>query len=203
MGSVGSPSDATATGGGITLRGATNKTIIWDNTNNNWTSNQDWNLSTGKVFKINNVNVLNHNTLGADIVNSSLESVGTLTNLTVTNAIAGDVTGSAATVTGATQSAITSIGDLGDLTVDQVTIDGNTISTSSGNLILSAAAGSKVSFGDDNILNVGTIAVDAVVGDGTALAIGDDANDDVSLYRVTALEAMGNLDIGSLSLIHI
>ena len=120
MGSVASPSDSTADGGGITLKGATDKTIIWDNTNDNWTSNQDWNIASGKSFKINNAVTLNATTLGSSVVNSSLESVGTLTNLTVTNAIAGSVTGSAATVTGATQSAITSIGDLGELTVDNI-----------------------------------------------------------------------------------
>ena len=40
MGSVATPTDATASGGGITLKGATDKTIIWDNPNDNWTSNQ-------------------------------------------------------------------------------------------------------------------------------------------------------------------
>ena len=195
MGSVASPTDVTADGGGITLVGTSNKTILWDNTNDNWTSNQDWNLPTGKVFKINNVDVLNATTLGSSVVGSSLTSVGTLTNLTVTNAIAGSVTGSAATVTGATQSAIEAVGTLTALQVDNINIDGNTINATSGDLVLSAVG--NVSFGDDNILNIGTIAVDSVVGDGTSLAIGDNSNDDVSLYRVTALEAMSDLDIGA------
>jgi len=59
LGSVGTPSDTTADGGGITLKGATDKTLIWDNANDNWTSNQDWNIASGKVFKINNVDVKN------------------------------------------------------------------------------------------------------------------------------------------------
>ena len=59
MGSVDTPSDTTADGGGLTLKGATDKTIIWDNANDNWTSNQDWNIASGKVFKINNVDVKN------------------------------------------------------------------------------------------------------------------------------------------------
>ena len=50
--------DATANGGGITLRGATDKSIIWDLTNNNWTSSENWNIPTSKTFKINNVSVL-------------------------------------------------------------------------------------------------------------------------------------------------
>jgi hypothetical protein len=45
------------------LKGATDKTIIWDNTNDNWTANQDFNLPTGKTFKINNVDINTGGTL--------------------------------------------------------------------------------------------------------------------------------------------
>jgi hypothetical protein len=38
--SIGGATDVTANGGGITLTGATNKTIIWDSTNTNWTSSE-------------------------------------------------------------------------------------------------------------------------------------------------------------------
>lgn len=48
--------DATANGGGITLKGTTDKTITWDGTN--WTSNQPWNVTSGNTFKVNNVSVL-------------------------------------------------------------------------------------------------------------------------------------------------
>lgn len=78
MGSVATPSDTTADGGGITLKGATDKTIIWDNANDNWTSNQDWNIASGKVFKINNVSTLTATALGSAVVGSSLTSVGTI-----------------------------------------------------------------------------------------------------------------------------
>ena len=46
-----------------------------------------------------NANALVGNTLNSNILNSSLTSVGTLTNLTVTNPIEGSITGNAATVT--------------------------------------------------------------------------------------------------------
>ena len=52
---VDTPTDTTADGGGITIKGATDKTIIWDNTNDNLTSNQDWNVASGKSYKVNNV----------------------------------------------------------------------------------------------------------------------------------------------------
>jgi len=79
--------DITANGSGITVKGSTDKTIIWDNVNYNWTSSENWNLASGNSFKINNVSVLNATTLGANVVNSSLTSVGTLTSLSVTNTI--------------------------------------------------------------------------------------------------------------------
>lgn len=84
-------SDTTANGGGITLKGATDKTLIWDNTNSNWTSSENWNLATGKVFKINNAQVLSATALGTLVVGSSLTSVGTLTSLTTSGQITSSV----------------------------------------------------------------------------------------------------------------
>ncbi len=40
LGSVASPSDATASGGGITLKGTTDKTITWESATGRWTFNQ-------------------------------------------------------------------------------------------------------------------------------------------------------------------
>jgi hypothetical protein len=85
-------SDTTANGGGITLKGATDKTLIWDSANTNWTSSEHWNIATGKVFKINNAQVLSATALGTSVVGSSLTSVGTLTNLTVAGQITSQVT---------------------------------------------------------------------------------------------------------------
>jgi 6-phosphogluconolactonase (cycloisomerase 2 family) len=75
---VTSPTDTTADGAGITVKGATDKTITWDSANNNWTSSENWNLATGKSFKINNVEVFGATSLGANITSSSLTSVGTI-----------------------------------------------------------------------------------------------------------------------------
>ena len=57
IGDVVTPTDVTADGGGITLKGATNKTITWDNANDNWTLNQNVNIPSGNTYKINNVNL--------------------------------------------------------------------------------------------------------------------------------------------------
>lgn len=75
-----SPSNTTADGGGISLLAGVdgNKTIVWDLANNNWTSSENWNIATGKTFKINNTTVLSNNTLGSGVTASSLTSVGTI-----------------------------------------------------------------------------------------------------------------------------
>lgn len=78
LGSVATPSNTTADGGGITLRGATDKTLNWVNSTSAWTSSEDFNLLTGKVYEINGVTVLSSTTLGSGVTGSSLTSVGTI-----------------------------------------------------------------------------------------------------------------------------
>lgn len=87
LGSVASPTDTTANGGGITLKGATDKTFNWLSSNSSWNSSENLNLVTGKTFKINGTDVLSASTLGSGVTASSLTSVGTLTGLTVSGAV--------------------------------------------------------------------------------------------------------------------
>jgi hypothetical protein len=76
LGTVATPTDTTANGGGIVLKGATDKTITWSTTG--WTSSEDWNLASGKVYEINGTSVLSASTLGSGVTASSLTSVGTI-----------------------------------------------------------------------------------------------------------------------------
>ena len=78
LGSVASPTDAGADGGGITLKGTTDKTITWVDATDAWTFSEDVNLVTGKAYKINGTSVLNATTLGSGVTGSSLTSVGTI-----------------------------------------------------------------------------------------------------------------------------
>ena len=128
LASTGSPSDAGANLGGITLKGDTDKTIIWDNANDNWTSNQDWNIASGKVFKINNVDLKNvtetltNKTLTAPTLTTpalGTPASGVATNLTGTasNLTAGTVTTNA-NLTGD----VTSSGNATTIAVDAVDI---------------------------------------------------------------------------------
>ena len=82
MGVVSSPTDVTADGGGITLKGTTDKTFNWVDSTDSWTSSEHIELASGKSFRINGNNVLNQTTLGSTVVSSSLTSLGTLTALT-------------------------------------------------------------------------------------------------------------------------
>jgi hypothetical protein len=102
LGKVASPTDITADGGGITIKGATDKTIIWDSASTNWTSSEHWNIATNKSYKINNVAVLTSTALGSTVVNSSLTTLGTLTSLSSSGDIATtSSTASSSTTTGA------------------------------------------------------------------------------------------------------
>ena len=80
LGSTASPSDSTADGGGITLKGATDKTFNWVDSTDSWTSSEHIDLASGKEFKIAGTSVLSGSTLGSGVTGSSLTSVGTLTS---------------------------------------------------------------------------------------------------------------------------
>ncbi len=50
LGKVASPSDTTADGGGLTLKGATDKTFNWVNSTDAWTSSEHIEVASGKTF---------------------------------------------------------------------------------------------------------------------------------------------------------
>jgi hypothetical protein len=105
LGSVATPTDTTANGGGITLKGSTDKTFNWLNATGAWTSSENISVATGKAYFINGTSVLNSTTLGSGVTSSSLTSVGTITSGTwsgsfgavsganLTNLTAGNLTG--------------------------------------------------------------------------------------------------------------
>lgn len=86
LGSVASPTDAGADGGGITLKGATDKTLNWVDATDAWTSSEHFNLASGKNYYLNGTLLKN--------------ATETLTNKTISGAdntltvrIANDVSG--------------------------------------------------------------------------------------------------------------
>ena len=75
----GAADDAAADGGGITLdSGDGDKTWNWVNSTDAWTSSEHIDLASSKAFYINGTSVLNSTTLGSNVVNSSLTSLGTI-----------------------------------------------------------------------------------------------------------------------------
>ena len=78
LGAVTTPTDAGADGGGITLKGATDKTFNWVDATDAWTSSENMNLASGKSLLIAGTSVLSGSTLGSGVTASSLTSVGTI-----------------------------------------------------------------------------------------------------------------------------
>lgn len=77
--------DLSADGGGIILVGATDKTILYNDSNQAWDLSEHINIPAGKEFFIDNVSILNETTLGSSVVTSSLTTIGTLLQLNVDN----------------------------------------------------------------------------------------------------------------------
>jgi hypothetical protein len=147
LGVVSTPTDLTAQGGGITLRGATDKSINWYS-GVGWSSSESWNLASGNTFKINGTTVLSNSSLGTGVTNSSLTAVGTITtgtwSATAITALYGG-TGLAPTFT---------VGDI--LYANTSTTWGRlTASSNSGFVLVSAGSGATPTYVNPNTLSVG------------------------------------------------
>jgi hypothetical protein len=73
----GAADGSAANGAGILVDGA-NASLLWDNANTSWDSTEDFNLASGKQYYINDASVLSSTTLGGAVVNSSLQTLGTI-----------------------------------------------------------------------------------------------------------------------------
>jgi hypothetical protein len=135
LGSVASPSDTTADGGGITLKGTTDKTFNWVDATDAWTSSEHVNLASGKSYYINGTQVLSSSTLGSGVTSSSLTSVGTIaTGVWNGTAVALAYGGTGADLSGSSLGTIFKKGSTGfvaatagtDYLNDASTVDGGT-----------------------------------------------------------------------------
>ncbi len=78
LANVATPTDTTADGAGITILGATEKTLNWVDATDAWTSSEHFNIVAGKSFYIGGSAVLSNTTLASSVITSSLTSVGTI-----------------------------------------------------------------------------------------------------------------------------
>ena len=78
LGKVASPDNITADGAGITVLGSTNKTFNWVNATASWTSSENIDLAVARTYRIGTQDVLSASGLGANVINSSLTTLGTI-----------------------------------------------------------------------------------------------------------------------------
>ena len=94
---VATPSDSTADGGGITLKGASDKTFNWVDATDSWTSSEHINLASGKSYYMNGTllkdvsETLTNKTLTTPVI-ASISNTGTLTLPTDTDTLVGRAT---------------------------------------------------------------------------------------------------------------
>jgi hypothetical protein len=86
LGSVGTPTNITADGGGITLKGATDKTFNWVNATTAWTSSENIALAAGKTL------LVGGSSSGTTTVTASAAASGTLTLPAATDTLVGKAT---------------------------------------------------------------------------------------------------------------
>jgi hypothetical protein len=157
LGDTAEPADAGADGGGITLKGTTDKTFNWVDATDSWTSSEHVNLASGKVLKVAGTEVLSGSTLGSGVTGSSLTSVGTITSGTWNGTAIAVANGG----TGATDSG-TARTNLGLAIGTDVQAYNST---------LAAVAGGTYT-GDDSITTVGTITAGTWTGTTIAVSSG-------------------------------
>jgi hypothetical protein len=116
LGSVATPTDAGADGGGITLKGATDKTLNWVDATDSWTSSENIDLASGKVLKVNGTQVLsateytgNAATVTNGIYTSSKISALAATSSSELAGVISDETGSGALVFANTPTLVTPV----------------------------------------------------------------------------------------------
>ena len=96
IGKVSTPTDTTADGGGLTLRGATDKTWNWVDATDSWTSSENIDLASGKVLKANGTQILSAtNFTGTSAIATNVtvadESSDTTCNVLFTTAATGNL----------------------------------------------------------------------------------------------------------------
>jgi hypothetical protein len=192
-----SPSDAAADGGGITLRGTTDKTWNWVDATDAWTSSEHINLASGKSYYIDGTQVLSSTALGSGVTSSSLTTVGTIGTGTWQGTVIGTGYGGTGQ-TSYTDGQLLIGNTAGGLSKATLTA-GTGITITNGNGTISIAAQETVSAGDGLDLTAGVFSVDlkangGLVIESTELAL------DLGASSITGTLAVGDGGSGATTL---
>lgn len=157
--------DTDANGGGITLKGATDKTFNWSNSTGSWVSSESIDLAPGKVFKINGTEVLSANAYAgsaAKWTNARLITLG------------GDLSGNVS-IDGSANVTLTAT-----IVANSVALGSDT----TGNYVASLVAGTGISLANNSGEGTTpTITLNASIDELTDVAISNAANGDFFRYN--------------------
>jgi len=189
-------SDITALNGGIVLRGTTNKTVLWTSvdTIEAWTSNQNFNLNTGKAYLINNAQVINSTSLGAGVTSSSLTSVGTINTGVWQGTIISPQYGG--TGINNVNKTITLGGDL--QTAGAVTHSGAhslTVTTTETTSVTLPVSGTLISTTSTGAVTNAMLANSSITVNGATVSLGGTVNTPNTTYAISAETATGGVNL--------
>jgi len=143
LGSVATPTDAGADGGGLTLKGTTDKTFSWIDATDAWTSSEHMDLASGKVLKINGTEVLSATqyTGNAATVTNGITTASKISALAATSSselagVISDETGTGALVFANTPTLVTPV--LGAATATSIALPDALLGSATGTASTSA-----------------------------------------------------------------
>jgi hypothetical protein len=166
--------DFVSDGGGILLYGTTNKTLVWEDDSDSWTSSEHIDLAPGKTYKINQVQVLSSTDLNIANITASTANItdinGTTAgylNLYSSSGIVTTLSGTTATytnITGTGDVYLSGITTIATLTLNNAQVDNLGVSTLTANIGI-------ITSGSIENLNVLTGATFKLINDATISGI--------------------------------
>ena len=189
----GAASQAATNDGGLIIDAPTQVKWVYNQSNDAWDSTENINLAASKKYRINGIGVLSANTLGSGVVNSSLTSVGTLSQLNVTGIVTasgfagpltGDVSGTATNASNINISAITSTDTTLSVVMVGAEATGNQPPIIDGGLKYNAVT---------NNLTANGFAGDLLLADaaGNVLVVGSGVGQTSQLYNTNLYDSLG------------
>jgi hypothetical protein len=154
LGDAESPTDTTADGGGITLKGATDKTFNWVDSTDAWTSSEHINLASGKTLKYN----------GTDLVAAQSGNSGKYLTTDGTSTSWGTVSGYSAPTLGSTSIASgATVTTIAGLTLTGPTLTGTSTISGTGDFLISGDTNVRIVPAGGSNAYVGSLAADNII----------------------------------------